>query len=83
MARNGVHTGGRTKARYYKVWDKENGKYKGIWRIGPRQNCIHALFIYERLEPKMEKYYENLRQKEQVRRAIEKQKMERYDDYLK
>ena len=29
MARNGVHTGGRTKARYYKVWDKENGKYKG------------------------------------------------------
>ena len=31
----------------------------------------------------MEEYYENLRQKEQVRRAIEKQKMERYDDYLK
>ena len=29
MARNGIHTGGRKKARYYKVWDKENGKYKG------------------------------------------------------
>ena len=83
MARNGVHSGGRTKAEYYKVWDKETGIYKGVWRIGARQNCIHALFIYERLEPKMEEYYENLRQKEQVRRAIEKQKMERYDDYLK
>ena len=46
MARNGVHTGGRKKARYYKVWDKENGKYKGIWRIGARRNCIHALFYY-------------------------------------
>ena len=54
MARNGVHSGGRKKARYYKVWDKENGKYKGIWRIGARQNCIHALFYYERLEPKTE-----------------------------
>ena len=63
MARNGVHSGGRTKARYYKVWDKENGKYKGIWRIGARQNCIHALFRYERLDPKMEEYYEHLRQK--------------------
>ena len=25
MARNGVHSGGRTKAEYYKVWDKEDG----------------------------------------------------------
>ena len=83
MARNGVHTGGRKKARYYKVWDKENGKYKGIWRIGARQNCIHALFYYERLDPKMEEYYEHLRQKAQMDRAHAKQKMERYDDYLK
>ena len=29
MARNGVHSGGRTKAEYYKVWDKETGIYKG------------------------------------------------------
>ena len=83
MARNGVHTGGRIKARYYKVWDKENGKYKGVWRIGARQTCIHALFYYERLDPKTEEYYEHLRQKTQIDRAIGKQKMERYDDYLK
>ena len=37
MARNGVHSGGRTKAEYYKVWDKETGIYKGVWRIGARQ----------------------------------------------
>ena len=83
MARNGVHSGGRKKARYYKVWDKENGKYKGIWRIGARQNCIHALFYYERLDPKMEEYYEHLRQKTQIQRAIAKQNMERHDNYLK
>ena len=52
-------------------------------RIGARQNCIHALFYYERLDPKMEEYYEHLRQKAQIDRAIEKQKMERYDNYLK
>ena len=65
------------------MWDKENGKYKGIWRIGARQNCIHALFYYERLDPKMEEYYEHLRQKTQIQRAIAKQNMERYDNYLK
>ena len=83
MARNGVKTGGRQKAKYYKVWDKENGKYKGIWRIGDRQICIHALFYYERLDPKMEEYYEHLRQKAQIERAIAKQNMERHDSYLK
>ena len=83
MARNGDHTGGRKKARYYKVWDKENGTYKGIWRIGARQNCIHALFYYERLDPKMEEYYEHLGQKTQRERAIAKQNMERHDNYLK
>ena len=31
----------------------------------------------------METYYEHLRQKAQIDRAIEKQKMERYDNYLK
>ena len=83
MARNGVHSGGRTKARYYKVWDKENVKYKEKQRIGARQNCIHSLFRYERLDPKMEEYYEHLRQKAQIERAIAKQNMERHDDYLK
>ena len=83
MARNGVHSGGRTKARYYKVWDKENGKYKGIWRIGPRQNCIYALFRYERLSPEMEAYYEKLRQENQVKKYDEKQKIEKNDNYLK
>ena len=58
-------------------------KKKGIWRIGARQNCIHALFYYERLDPKMEEYYEHLRQKAQIERAIAKQNMERYDNYLK
>ena len=83
MARNGVHTGGRKKARYYKVWDKENGKYKGIWRIGDRQKCINDLFYYERIDKKMEEYYEHLRQKTQIERAIAKQNMERHDNYLK
>ena len=48
---------------YYKVWDKENGKYKGIWRIGKNQNKIPSLFKYERLPEEMEKYYEELRNK--------------------
>lgn len=83
MARNGVHTGGRTKARYYKVWDKENGKYKGIWRLSGDQYCMHEFFIYERLSPEMELYYDKLRQENQVKKWIEKQKIEKNDDYLK
>ena len=31
----------------------------------------------------MEEYYEHLRQKAQIERAIAKQNMERHDDYLK
>ena len=54
MARNGVHSGGKKKARYYKVWDKETGVYKGIWRLSGGQICIHEFFIYERLSPEME-----------------------------
>ena len=83
MARNGVHTGGRTKARYYKVWDRENGKYKGVWRLTGDQYCMHEFFIYKRLSPEMEEYYNNLRQENQVKKWIEKQKMEKNDDYLK
>lgn len=83
MARNGVHTGGRTKAKYYKVWDKENGKYKGIWRLSGDQYCMHEFFIYERLSPEMEEYYDKLRQENQVKKWIEKQKIEKNDDYLK
>ena len=37
----------------------------------------------ERLDPKMEEYYEHLRQKAQIERAIAKQNMERHDNYLK
>ena len=48
-------------AKYYKVWDKENGKYKGIWRIGTDQNRIPSLFIYERLPEELEKQYEEIR----------------------
>ena len=44
MARNGVHSGGRTKAEYYKVWDLETGIYKGVWRIGARQRKMPSLF---------------------------------------
>ena len=51
MARNGVHSGGRTKAEYYKVWDKETGIYKGVWRIGARQRKMPSLFKYERVSP--------------------------------
>ena len=46
---------------YYKVWDKENGKYKGIWRIGKDQNKIPYLFKYERLPEELEKQYEEIR----------------------
>ena len=48
---------------YYKVWDKENGKYKGIWRIGKDQNKIPSLFRYERLPEELEKHYEEIRNK--------------------
>ena len=48
-------------AKYYKVWDKENGKYKGIWRIGADQNRIPSLFKYERLSEELEKRYEEIR----------------------
>lgn len=50
------------KAKYYKVWDKENGKYKGIWRIAPPQIKMNSLFRYEELSEEMELYYETLRQ---------------------
>ena len=50
MARNGIHSGGRTKAEYYKVWDKETGIYKGVWRIGVRQRKMPSLFRYERVD---------------------------------
>ena len=46
---------------YYKVWDKENGKYKGIWRIGANQNRIPSLFKYERLPEELQKQYEEIR----------------------
>lgn len=83
MARNGVHTGGRIKARYYKVWDKDTGKYKGVWRLSGQQYCMNEFFIYKRLSPEMETYYNKLRQEKQIKKAIEKQNMERYDNYLK
>ena len=54
MARNGVHSGGRTKAEYYKVWDLETGVYKGVWRIGARQRKMPSLFRYERVSPEKE-----------------------------
>ena len=44
---------------------------------------MNEFFIYKRLSPEMEKYYNKLRQEEQTRKFIEKQKMMRYDDYLK
>ena len=83
MERNGVHTGGRTKAEYYKVWDKETGINKGDWRIGARQRKMPSLFRYERVSPEKEEEYNKLRQYNQMKRAIEKQNLERYDDYLK
>ena len=83
MARNGVHSGGRTRAEYYKVWDKETGIYKGVWRIGARQRKMPSLFKYERVSAEKEEEYNKLRQQNQIKRAIEKQNLERYDDYLK
>lgn len=83
MARNGVHSGGRTKAEYYKVWDKETGIYKGVWRIGARQRKIPSLFIYERVSEEKEVEYNTIRQQNQIKRAIDKQNLERYSDYLK
>ena len=83
MARNGVHTGGRTKAEYYKVWDLETGDYKGVWRIGARQRKMPSLFRYERVSAEKEEEYNKLRQYNQMKKAYEKQNLERYDDYLK
>lgn len=83
MARNGVHSGGRTKAEYYKVWDIETGVYKGVWRIGARQRKMSSLFRYERVSPEKEEEYNKLRQYNQMKKAYEKQNLERYDDYLK
>ena len=83
MARNGVHSGGRTKAEYYKVWDLETGAYKGVWRIGARQRKMPSLFRYERVSPEKEEEYNKLRQYNQIKKAYEKQNLERYDDYLK
>ena len=83
MARNGVHSGGRTKAEYYKVWDKETGVYKGVWRIGARQRKINTLFRYERLNADKEEEYNKLRRQSQIKKAYEKQNLERYNDYLK
>ena len=83
MARNGVYSGGVTKAEYYKVWDKETGIYKGVWRIGARQRKIPSLFIYERVTPEKEEEYNSLRKQNQIKKAYEKQNMLKYDDYLK
>ena len=55
---------------YYKVWDKENGKYKGIWRIGKDQNRIPSLFRYERLPEELEKQYEEIRNKKIIEELI-------------
>ena len=81
MARNGVHSGGRTKAESYKVWDLETGVYKGVWRIGARQRKMTSLFRYERVSPEKEEEYNKLRQYNQMKKAIEKQNLERYDEY--
>ena len=83
MARNGVHSGGRTKAEYYKVWDLETGVYKAVWRIGARQRKMPSLFRYERVSPEKEEEYNKIRQYNQMKKAYEKQNLERYDDYLK
>ena len=83
MARNGVHSGGRTKAEYYKVWDLETGTYNGVWRIGARQRKMPSLFRYERVSPEKEEEYNKLRQYNQMKKAIDKQNLERYDDYIK
>ena len=83
MARNGVYSGGVTKAEYYKVWDKETGIYKGVWRIGARQRKIPSLFRYERVSEEKEKEYNKLRQQNQIKKAIDKQNLKKYGDYLK
>ena len=83
MARNGVHSGGRTKAEYYKEKEKETSNYKGVWRIGARQRKMPSLFRYERVSPEKEEEYNKLRQQNQIKKAYEKQNLERYDDYLK
>ena len=44
---------------------------------------MNEFFIYKRLSPEMEEYYNKLRQEEQIRKFTEKQKMMKYDDYLK
>ena len=46
MARNGVHSGGRTKARYYKVWDKENGN---LWDFVNGKNLTYKDLRYSTL----------------------------------
>ena len=83
MARNGVYSGGVTKAQYYKVWDKETGIYKGVWRIGARQRKIPSLFRYERVSEEKEKEYNKLRQQNQIKKAIDKQNLKKYGEYLK
>ena len=42
-----------------------------------------SLFRYERVSPEKEEEYNKLRQYNQMKKAIEKQNLERYDDYLK
>ena len=44
---------------------------------------MYEFFIYERLSPEMETYLSKLRQQEQTRKCVERQQMERYDNYLK
>ena len=83
MARNGVHSGGRTKAEYYKVWDLETGVYKGVWNIGKKKKKMPSLFRYERLSADKEEEYNKLRKQSQIKKAYEKQNLGRYDDYLK
>ena len=78
MARNGVHTGGRTKAEYYKVWDKETGVYKGVWRIGARQRKMPSLFRYERVSPEKEEEY-NKHDKTYLIRVTAKRENKKYD----
>lgn len=75
----GTYTG----VNYYRVWDKETGIYKGVWRLGATQRKIPTLFRYEKVSSEMEEQYNIQRQYSQRKRAIDKQNMERYDDYLK
>ena len=50
---------------------------------GARQRKMPSLFRYERVSPEKEEEYNKLRQYNQMKKAIEKQNLERYDDYLK